>query len=1119
MQGKLDPFHAQIVIQYLQTKQDFLNVIQVKKDYRLLLDRFRINPIRITNETKNLFQCLYTQQLFGTKEIIDDSSMTPISFEKADPIEEITLSKVKRYQYNYEITYSEMKKIEETIPVDIDLQFKKVVYSKQDRKKYGNEIPKEVSILGERCFQNCKFSSFVIPTTVTRLKFECFERCKNLKEIIIPDSVISINQNCFKNCSSLSKIVLSSNLQQISFGVFQKCYNLKDITIPPYLQTLEEECFSQCGLEEIEFPSTLECIRFSTFSQCKSLTKVDMSKSTKLKILESEIFQYCTKLKEIILNDCLESINFGCFKNCSSLETVLIPSNVSLISLDVFKNCIRLKELTILNKKCLIGRKFIKNCTSLEKLQMPTINGYINYVPEQKEADILERNGIKIFDRKMKEIKREKLLSIEYINNSILDFHFKGMSEEKYTSLYIPSTITSICLSELTRYPKLKELILPAHIQNSFFVEIDDQKVKIDYFKFINGKTCIDDDEIEFSFYKKFKKNGIHCKNVSVSSDDKVSEIPTDSNVIINEWNSFKNNIHLKEIPSNIIKIFSWNFIDKTITSLTIPSTVKKCCELNNKYFKNLVELKCYKHHVENTRLIDSMTQLTKIEVLDGSLDDILVSYKYYLQMKDKGMIFNNVEYTWNDRVKYGSTLPSSVKIVEWYSPQFYSINELIKKKIDIRKISEWVKMEEFEIPFYQTKIYNFNFFGCSTLTNIKLHDGIKEIHDDAFSICQSIKTIKIPSSVTFIGKSVFNKCFSLTSIEYDGEIDGNCISECYSLLDVPVLKSLEPRNFFNSDYLSSIRLKDTIEKIPGSCFNKCLSLSTIIIPSCCTEIDVFAFKQCISLKEVLIPKSVKKINEGAFYGCINVERIVIENEEIKIGYDAFGECSTLKEIVINGKKIEEYEYEVNYSQMKRFKEIGIECNKIVIRREDVEKYGKEILNDTRVHRIHDNCFRDNEEITELIIPNHITKLGMFSFSNCKNLTKLIIPTSVREIPYCCFEHCSSLKEVQLPDEIKFDWKCFWQCHSLSKKSKQLIPKEEELLQPKQDDDSDSDDENGSDENLFENFNLMDDDDSDMDNFMDEFEENNEESDDSEIIENMFEDIFENIFENDEEEE
>ena len=52
MNSHLDPFHAQIVAQHLKLKSDFLNIIQVKKQFRLLLDRFRINPIKITKETK-----------------------------------------------------------------------------------------------------------------------------------------------------------------------------------------------------------------------------------------------------------------------------------------------------------------------------------------------------------------------------------------------------------------------------------------------------------------------------------------------------------------------------------------------------------------------------------------------------------------------------------------------------------------------------------------------------------------------------------------------------------------------------------------------------------------------------------------------------------------------------------------------------------------------------------------------------------------------------------------------------------------------------------------------------------------------------------------------------------
>ena len=64
MTSKLNIHHIQSVSQYFKFKSDFINIIQVKKQFQYLLDRFRINPIPITKETKNLFQYLDTQQFF-----------------------------------------------------------------------------------------------------------------------------------------------------------------------------------------------------------------------------------------------------------------------------------------------------------------------------------------------------------------------------------------------------------------------------------------------------------------------------------------------------------------------------------------------------------------------------------------------------------------------------------------------------------------------------------------------------------------------------------------------------------------------------------------------------------------------------------------------------------------------------------------------------------------------------------------------------------------------------------------------------------------------------------------------------------------------------------------------
>lgn len=73
----------------------------MNKKYRLLLDRFRVKPIKITKEPKNIFQFLDTQQLFG-KVVYDE-----------DIENEAFLENTKILQYNYEVSYSDYLKKKE----------------------------------------------------------------------------------------------------------------------------------------------------------------------------------------------------------------------------------------------------------------------------------------------------------------------------------------------------------------------------------------------------------------------------------------------------------------------------------------------------------------------------------------------------------------------------------------------------------------------------------------------------------------------------------------------------------------------------------------------------------------------------------------------------------------------------------------------------------------------------------------------------------------------------------------------------------------------------------------------------------------------------------------------
>ena len=64
------------------------------------------------------------------------------------------------------------------------------------------------------------------------------------------------------------------------------------------------------------------------------------------------------------------------------------------------------------------------------------------------------------------------------------------------------------------------------------------------------------------------------------------------------------------------------------------------------------------------------------------------------------------------------------------------------------------------------TSIGDGAFFGCSSLKNITIPEGMTSIGRNAFEGCSSLKSIKIPQGVTSIGRNAFEGCNSLKSIK-----------------------------------------------------------------------------------------------------------------------------------------------------------------------------------------------------------------------------------------------------------------------------------------------------------------------------------------------------------------
>ena len=121
------------------------------------------------------------------------------------------------------------------------------------------------------------------------------------------------------------------------------------------------------------------------------------------------------------------------------------------------------------------------------------------------------------------------------------------------------------------------------------------------------------------------------------------------------------------------------------------------------------------------------------------------------------------------------------------------------------------------------------------------------------------MESIVIPSSVKTIGDLAFYGCESLTEIVLP---DG--------LTEIG-------REVFTKSGLKSINIPSTVKKIGYSAFRRCKSLTEIVLPDGIEYIGNYAFEECTSLTEIVIPAAVKELGIEVFIRCENLTSVYYE--------------------------------------------------------------------------------------------------------------------------------------------------------------------------------------------------------------------------------------------------
>ena len=172
---------------------------------------------------------------------------------------------------------------------------------------------------------------------------------------------------------------------------------------------------------------------------------------------------------------------------------------------------------------------------------------------------------------------------------------------------------------------------------------------------------------------------------------------------------------------------------------------------------------------------------------------------------------------------------------------------------------------------------------------------------------------------------------------------------------------------------------------------------------------------------EVVIPDGVVSLGDLAFDGNPTVEKIFVPDTVETIGYSSFRNCANLRELHLGSSvsKIGDNAIWQSYS----LTVITVAEDNPTLAAVDNVVYSKDLS--TLV--LFPGGFSG-----EFVIPDHVTKVGDYSFFGCKNVTSLTIPDSVTEIGSHGFWGLSGIESIDLPDGLtKIAEKTFCGCTSL----------------------------------------------------------------------------------------
>jgi len=269
--------------------------------------------------------------------------------------------------------------------------------------------------------------------------------------------------------------------------------------------------------------------------------------------------------------------------------------------------------------------------------------------------------------------------------------------------------------------------------------------------------------------------------------------------------------------------------------------------------------------------------------------------------------------------------------------------------------------------------------------------EGTKEILSDQFSSRNDLTDIVVPKSVVKLGAGAFYNCSNLTSVVFE---KGSCL-----------------------------------KYIDNSVFQNCKELEIIDLPESVVHIHAHSFWNCINLpSDIVLPKSLQIIETTAFYNTKITIAILPERCKYQAVDHGFPYAPSFPEScdVLGGIPFNFYSHfpfplpQISLADVDDSIMYDNSSNKYI-----VPPGTKEIIS---------NQFSAREDLTDIIIPKSVRRIGTNAFHFCSNLRTVTFEEGslLRYIDYFVFQNCFSLKNINIPEGVvQIRAHSFWACHNL----------------------------------------------------------------------------------------